>query len=142
MRAPIAPRQRDAAPERGLQRANDDEVARRAVGRVAGALGLGALDLAHDGARQARQLQVLEEDVEELLAREAEYELVDAVAAARARAAAAARAALGPAQLVALRELAVARRDDLAIAARAVPESRLANVLAGIDDVAARSPCP
>ncbi len=83
-----------------------------------------------------RQLQVLEEQVEELGPRQAEGELVHRFAFARLGAALA-LPALRPVEGVALGELAVAGVHDLAVAARAVPEGRLGDVAGGQVDFTA-----
>ena len=121
--------QGDAAAERVAQRPHHREVGGRPVAREAGALELAVGDAAGDVAREVRQLQVVEEELHELLARERELEAVRAVALARAAFAALALPPLGALDAVALVEGAVARVDHLAVAAVAVPERGLGDVL-------------
>ena len=90
-------------------------------------------------ARQARQGQVVEEDLHELFLAEVEDEVVLALAGVAGLAlAAAAAAAPRPLDLVAAQVLLVAGMDDLARAALAVAEDRLADVaLRNVDVLAA-----
>ncbi|MDT4840693.1 hypothetical protein FQZ97_745210 [compost metagenome] len=82
-----------------------------------------------------RQLQVLEEQIEELGAGQAEGELVYRFPFTRLGAAFP-LPALRPVEGVALGKLAVAGVHHLAVAARAVPESRLGNITGGQVDLA------
>ncbi|CFP62685.1 Uncharacterised protein [Bordetella pertussis] len=88
------------------------------------------LDVAQLRARQVRQLQVLEEQVQELGARQAEGELIHRFALAGLRAGTIV-AALRAIERIALGELAVAGVDDLAIAPLPVPETRLGDIARG-----------
>src|SRR5690606_13353840 len=93
-------------------------------------------DLAEHGPGQPRQLEVVEEDLHELFARQREREVVGAVAAVAARAAVT-FAARGTGQPVAGLELAVSGVDVLPVAAAPVPEARLGQVARRDADLAA-----
>ena len=131
--------ERDAPAERAAHAAHHVQVVGRAVAGEAGAV---ALPLGHLGqlrAHQVRQCQVLEEDLHELFAAQAEDEVVLAFALVAGLAAAAAlpAAALGSLDAVAAHELLVARVHDLAHAALAVAEHGFGEVLLRDVDVLA-----
>src|SRR6185503_2138743 len=86
---------------------------------------------------EIRQLEVVEEDLHELVARQREDERVLAVALARLPLVAAAAAALRARDVVAGDELAVAGQHEFAIAAVAEAERRFGNVLLRHADLAA-----
>ena len=90
-------------------------------------------------AHHPRQREVVEEDLHELFLGEVEDEVVLSLAriARLALAAAAPGSALRPLDVVAAHVLLVARMDDLARAARAMAERRLADVALGQVDVLA-----
>jgi hypothetical protein len=110
--------QRDAAGDRHAHGHRRREVARHAVAAVAGAPGAFHRHVAEPRALQVRQLEIVEEQRQELVARQHEGELVAAFALARlvALRAALARPALRPLDRVARHELAVAGQHEVAVA--------------------------
>ena len=119
--------------ERAAQRAQHVQVGRRAVAGEAGALALPFGRLGELGADQVRQLQVVEEDLHELFARQREDEVVLAFArrCAWPRRCRRPPPPLRPLDAVAGHVFLVARVHDLAVAALAVAERRLGDVLLG-----------
>ena len=131
--------ERQPTAERAAHRADDVDVGRRAVGLEAGALGLVVGDLGELGADHARQLEVLEEQVEEFLARELEHEvvLVLALVARLALAAAVTAAAERALDAVAGAELVVTGKDLFPDPALAVMQRRFGEVARGDGDLLA-----
>src|SRR5690606_20060799 len=129
------PAQGDAARQRRLQRASHAQHAGRARGGVARAPQPRGHGVAQLVAHHVGQGEVIEEDLHELGARQREGELIHRVTPALPARAPAAPAAPGPVDLIAPRELLVARMHDLAVATRPVPEGRLGNVPRGQVDV-------
>ena len=127
---PRAGADRDATTDRAAHRTQHAQIGRRARIREAGAVALHLRRLGELRAGQARQRQVVEEDLHELFFGQVEDEVVLALAriAGLALTAAAARATLRPLDLVAAQVLLVARMHHLARAALAVAERRLADV--------------
>ena len=124
------PLQRDAPAQAVAHGALDVDVGGAAVDRIAGALRLEGGGFLQVGLDQVRQLQVLEEEVQELLAGQGEGELVLALAAVAGFLAAAAAAAGRLVDAVARGELLVAREDALPPSALGiVVEARLADAL-------------
>ena len=133
--APERGPQGDSPGERVAHGAHDRQIVGRPGCRVAGPHHFLLVAAQEDVAFQPRQLQVVEENLQELLARECKDEVVLGLAGA-------CLAAVPPAILrtrnaVAFHELAIAGRDDLAIAAGPMAKDRLGNVLARNPDVAA-----
>ena len=121
-----ASRRRQALPHR----AQHVEVGDHAVGGIAGAPGLGELGVLQRRLDEVGQLQILEQEIEELLFRQREGEIVLAVAVLGALAAAAALPALRLVDAVAGDELLVAGQHPLAVAAAVgVVEHRLVDAV-------------
>ena len=145
--APRRARQRDAPGQGVTHRPEHREVRLRAVGGVAGALRAGLGDVAGLGAHHVGQLQIVEEDRQELVARERERERVGAVAALAGAlpVAVVRRAAFGALQPVPGHELPVAGQHHVARAPGSVTPHGLGDVargdlhLAAADDVGDRA---
>ena len=122
--------ERDPARERLAQRANDRQIGGHAGLRVARSYAPALFRVPDFRAREIGQLEVVEEDLHELFARQRERERVVA-AALPAFVAGAARAAgaFRPGNAVAGHVFAVARQHELAIAAAPEAERRLRDVL-------------
>ena len=110
--------QRDAARERLAHGAHHGEVGRHAGVGIPEPDGARAVRASEFGAHEPRQLEVVEEDLHELLARQREHEVVLRVpVAALLLGAAAAALTLRPRDAVARDVFAVARQHELAVAA-------------------------
>ena len=131
--------QRDPARQRLCHRADDRQVGRHAGLRESGANALVPMGAAEFRAGEAGKFEIVEENLHELLARQREHEVVLAVAitAAPGIAAAAGAGALRTGQAVAGHVVAVAGKDELAVAAAAEAEGGFGDVLAGDPDFAA-----
>jgi hypothetical protein len=105
--------------------------------REARADALFSLGVPHFGAREIGELEIVEEDLHELLARQREDEFVFAAALAALVSPAAAARAVRPRNSVAGDVLAIARQHEFAIAAAAEAERRLGDVLLRHPDLAA-----
>src|SRR5262245_34112454 len=114
--------ERDPPRERFSHRADDREVGRRAVRAVARADALLERDRGELRLDEVRQRHVLEEEVEKLLAREAEPERVLAFAVVRGAAARPAAAGWRPRDLVTGHIFLVSGQDHVALAPGAVVE--------------------
>jgi hypothetical protein len=124
------------APAQGAAHgAQQRQVVRRAVMAVAGTARLVLHGVTDMGAQQARQGQVLEEELHELFLGQGEGEVVLPFPAVAGLGPAPSPAPLGPRDAVAAHMLAVARVHGVMDTALAVVEQRLADVLAGDGDV-------
>ncbi len=133
----LRPLQRDAARQAVAHRAQQREVGRRAGDRIAGAMPAHALGVHHPALREIGQFQVFQEQIDELVARQGEAEIVLPVAVRAAFRAAAARAALRARDRVALDVLLVAGQQVVAhAAAGAAVERRFVHALRGQRDLA------
>ncbi|MNS96726.1 hypothetical protein D3C72_1310390 [compost metagenome] len=124
--------QRNAPRQRAAHGAHHVQVVGRAVAGEAGAMALPFGHFGDLGAHEVGQREVVEEDAHELLAREAEDEVVLAFAAVAGLAAARATAALalGARDAVALEVFLVAGVHVLAVAAARMAEHRLGDIVA------------
>ena len=129
--------QRDTPRQRRLHRPANAEIRGRAVLDVAGAHELLVLGLGDGGSHQVGQLEVLEEDVQELVARQREDEVVYAFPGAGLAAATAPAATLRSRDLVAAHELLVSGMDRLPVTAHPVAKARFGDVLGWNLDVTA-----
>jgi hypothetical protein len=136
-RAGEAAGERDSPGQRLRHRADDGKVRGHAGLGEPGADALVAGGAAELGARKPRQLEVVEEDLHELLARQREDEVVLTVALATFAVAATATAAVRPLNAIAGHVFAVARQHEFAIATMAEGEGGLRQVLLRHPDFAA-----
>jgi hypothetical protein len=132
-----AARQRYAACQRLPQRADHEKIRGDPGLRVARPDAFLSLRVPHFGAREIGELEIVEEDLHELFARQREHEVVLAAAFAALVATTTAARAFGSRDPVAGDVFAIAGEHELAVAAAAEAERRLGDVLFGTRHFAA-----